>query len=84
MENLKVDHPEFQFKEYKVRVLTFMALDLVTSLNRLVEVYNVRESMIENNAAVRQFVVFVSCDLLYPVQVCPTLSQSKVSNADGK
>lgn len=77
MENLEVEYPEFQFKEYKVRVLTTMALDLVTSLKRLVEMYNVRESMIENEAAVRQFVVFVSCDLMYPIQVCPTLSQNK-------
>lgn len=77
MENLKLEFPEFQFKECKVRVLTSMAFDLVTSLNLLVEMYNVRDSMIEQDQAVRQFVVFVSCVLLYPVQVCPTLSQSK-------
>lgn len=79
MENLKVDHPEFQFKEYKVRVLTFMALDLVTSLNRLVDMYNVRGSIVESDVAVRQFVVFVSVDLMYPIQVVPINSSS-----DGK
>lgn len=79
MENLKVDHPEFQFKEYKVRVLTYMALDLVTSLNRLVDMYNVRESIVENDVAVRQFVVFVSVDLMYPIQVV-----SINSSSDGK
>lgn len=77
MENLKVECPEFQFKECKVRVLTSMALDLVVSLNRLIEMFNVRESMIEKDQALRLFVVFVSCDLMYPVQVCPTLSHNK-------
>lgn len=71
MDNLKVEYPEFQFKECKVRVLTTMAFDLVASLNRLVEMYNVRESVIEKEQAVRYFVVFVACDLMYPVQVCP-------------
>ena len=77
MDNLKVECPEFQFKECKVRVLTSMAFDLVTTLNRLVEQYNVCGSMIEKEQAVRLFVVFVSCDLMYPVQVCPTLSDNK-------
>lgn len=76
MENLKVECPEFQFKECKVRVLTSMSFDLVASLNRLVDMYNVRESMIEKEQAVRLFVVFLACDLMYPVQVCPTLSHN--------
>lgn len=72
-EDSKVDFPEFQFNEFKVRVLSTMALDLVMSLHRLVDSYNVRGSIIDNDTALRQFVVFVSCDLLYPVQVINSL-----------
>lgn len=71
MEGLIVEHPEFQFRGFKVRVLSNMSLDLVATLNRLVDVYNMREP-VENDMSFRQFVVFVSCDLLYPVQVLIT------------
>lgn len=74
MEGLIVEHPDFQFKGYKVRVLSNMSLDLVATLNRLVDVYNMRDP-VGNDMSFRQFVVFVSCDLLYPVQVFVTDSK---------
>lgn len=74
MENYKVDHPEFQFKKCKVRVLTCMDLVLVASLGKLVEHYNIGQTYMSNEDSMRQFVLFVACDLMYPVQVIPTLS----------
>lgn len=74
MENYRVDHPEFQFNKCKVRVLTCMDLALVASLGKLVEHYNIGQTYMSNEDAMRQFVLFVACDLMYPVQVIPTLS----------
>ena len=77
-EVFKTEFPEFQFKEAKVRVLSSMSFELVSALRRLVEQYNIRQTYMDNDEALRQFVVFVSVDLLYPVQVCPTNISSNV------